>query len=140
MWRRISHALHTLCYWLFPTGTAALGVYLTYRATIYEGTMSERAYLFGIALILGTWGWTAARSARRRDESETRFENALQDLTKLVRQISQDHMTIRQVLEVHDATAEILQALQPKPPDMPQQRKDNSGTASVTRIDPNGSA
>lgn len=128
MWRRISRVISTWLYWGLPITFTAIGVYLTHRALAYDGAPAMRAYLIGMVLIFGTWGWTAVLSARRKAESNAEIRK----LTEMVRQIADEHETFRGVLRAHGATAEILDALDP---DIPH-RRDSEDTAQVIPLDP----
>lgn len=139
MGRQISHALRVLLYLGFPATTAAVGVYATYRATQLTGSMADRAYVIGIALILGTWAWTATRSARQRASSEARLEGTIQELTKRVRNLEKDRDEVRQVLNTHAATALVLEAVDCPPGGAPPWTRLNHPDAPVIRMDPHGS-
>lgn len=128
MWRRISRAICTWLYWGLPITFTAIGVYLTLRALAYDGAPAVRAYVIGMVLIFGTWGWTAVLSARRKAESNAEIRT----LTEMVRQVVAEHETFRGVLRAHGATAEILDALAP---DIPR-RRDSDDDAQVIPLDP----
>lgn len=128
MWRRISRVISTWLYWGLPITFTAIGVYLTHRALAYDGAPAMRAYLIGMVLIFGTWGWTAVLSARRKAESNAEIRN----LTEMVREVVAEHETFRGVLRAHDATAEVLDALAP---DIPH-RRDPDDDARVIPLDP----
>ncbi len=133
MWRRISHTLHTVCYWVFPAGTTVLGVYLTYRATQYDGAMSIRAYLFGIGLLLGTWAWTASRSARHKAASDAK----LAMLEGRVEYLEEGFTAVLDAVDLSEATAAVLDAVEHRPtapsPRTSPGRADTS--AAVIRLD-----
>lgn len=132
MWRRISRVTITLLYWGLPITFTAIGVYLTHRALAYDGAPALRAYVIGMMLIFGTWGWTAVLAARRKAESNAEVER----LAEVIRQVVADHEAILSVLETHDATAELLDALRPLSPDIPRRRDSDDGGASVIQLDP----
>lgn len=135
MWRRISHTLHTVCYWVFPAGTAVLGVYLTYRATQYDGSMSLRAYLFGIGLLLGTWAWTASRSARHKAALDAKVAT----LAERVEYLEKGFTAVLEAVELSDAAVAVLDAVEhlptaPSPRTSPGRA--DSSAAAVIRLDP----
>lgn len=141
MWRRISHAARVLLYFGFPTATTLIGIYLTYRATQLDGSMGTRAYAIGIGLLLGSWAWTASRSARHRAESEARFETIIQGLARRVRDLEKHREQVQLVLDTHTATAVVLEAVESPPENAPpwaHQHRQDASAAPVIRMDPPG--
>lgn len=119
MWRRISHVFHVLLYFGFPTITALIGIYLTYRATQLDGSMADRAYLIGTAMLIGSWAWTASRSARHRAEAEARLETTIEDLTERVDDLEAYRDKVQRAIDTKTATAVVLEAVEYPSEDVP---------------------
>lgn len=90
-------------YYVAPVVVTAIGVYLLYRATQVEGSAADRAFVFGTILVLSSWGFTAARSSRKRSASVGQLENQIQRLCKRVRDLERQHSALRQ--DVHSKIA-----------------------------------
>lgn len=135
MWNQTVRVIRGLFYYGFPIITAVIGVYATYRSTQLDGSARDRAFVLGMALVLGTWAWTAARSHRRHTADVAHLEDANQTLAKRVRDLERRIDGVVQALEASGATAEILDALQVF--DVPHRRMPgDDDAAQVIPLDP----
>lgn len=92
-----------MIYHAAPVVVAAVGAYLLYRATQVEGATSGRVFVIGMILVLASWGFTAARSSRKRSVLVGHLEDQIQRLCKRVRELERQHSSLRQ--DVHSKIA-----------------------------------
>lgn len=86
-------------YYTAPMVVTAGGVYLLYRATQLEGSAAEKAFVLGMMFVFSSWGFTAARSSRRRSTDVERVATENRRLCKRVRQLEQQYASLRE--DVH---------------------------------------
>lgn len=98
-------------YYTAPVVVAAVGTYLLYRATQVEGTSADRAFAIGLLLVLSSWGFTAARSSRKRSRSEHALEDKIQALCKRVRRMERRGDALQSALDSKIAAEVFLAAM-----------------------------
>lgn len=101
-----------LIYYAAPVVVTAAGVYLLYRATQLESSSADRAFAMGIILVLSAWGFTAARSSRKRSKVEHDLENKIQDLCKRIRRTERRSEALQNTLDSKIAAEVFLAAME----------------------------
>lgn len=99
-------------YYAAPVVVTSIGVYLLYRATQLGAGAADRAFIFGIVLVLASWGFTAARSSRRRSEREYDLETKIQALCKRVRRNERRADALQEALDSKIAAEVFLAAME----------------------------
>lgn len=101
-----------LIYYAAPVVVTAAGVYLLYRATQLESSSADRAFAMGIILVLSAWGFTAARSSRKREKVEHDLETKIQDLCKRIRRTERRSEALQNTLDSKIAAEVFLAAME----------------------------
>lgn len=101
-----------MIYYAAPVVVTAVGVYLLYRATQVDGASADRAFVIGTILVFSSWGFTAARSSRKRSTSERRLDDKLQSLCKRVRQTERRSDELQSALDSKIAAEVFLAAME----------------------------
>lgn len=99
-------------YYTAPVVVTAVGVYLLYRATQIEGASADRAFVFGIVLVLASWGFTATRSSQKHARWRGQLENENQYLCRQVRELKGEVAEVRRMLDSKMAAEVFLAAME----------------------------
>jgi hypothetical protein len=103
---------HAVIYYTAPVVVTVGGVYLLYRATQVEGAAGDRAFILGLIFVFAAWGFTAARTSRRRSKWRTQLENENQYLCQQVRDLQREVVEVRRTLESKIAAEVFLAAME----------------------------
>ena len=99
-------------YYTAPVVVTAVGVYLLYRATQVEGAQADRAFIFGLTLVLAAWGFTATRSAQRHAKWRAQLEGENQYLCRQVRELKKEVTEVRRTIDSKLAAEVFLAAME----------------------------
>lgn len=98
-------------YYAAPVVVTAVGVYLLYRATQVEGAPADRAFVFGLSLVLAAWGFTATRTSQRHAKWRAQLENENQYLCRQVRELKAEVTEVRRTIDSKMAAEVFLAAM-----------------------------